>query len=154
MLRKIVQVGRRVQENSSAGGDCSSSSSSSSSSGSSLASEDLLEPWLDWFRRSTHTADELAVRHGVCDWVEECRRRKWKLAGHTLRRTDGRWSTRLLNWIPNAGHRDVGHPAQRWSDELAVFHKRLYGNPYWSVAAMERETWNMLEEDFASRRWL
>ena len=40
---------------------------------------------------------------------------------HTLRRQDGRWSLKLLLWIPDHGHRNRGHPMTRWSDSIVSF---------------------------------
>eukprot|EP00973_Karenia_brevis_P010521 1427247-Karenia_brevis.AAC.1 len=89
MLRKIVAVSRKMQDANSVSSSSSTSSSSSSSCPTSAKDledkvelEDNLESWLDWLRRATGIAEGLASKHGVSDWVEEQRRRKWRLAGH------------------------------------------------------------------------
>jgi hypothetical protein len=43
---------------------------------------------------------------------------KWQRAGHIVRRTDGRWGGKVLEWRPRTGRRSVGRPPIRWTDEL------------------------------------
>ena len=133
--------------------EASSTDTSSTTSHVESALEDTLEPWLDWFRRATHTAEDLAKKHFVQDWVDESHKRKWRLAGHMARRTDERWATCLLNWVPSTGRRKVGHPVKRWGDELAVFHRVVFDNTFWQTSAQCRTSWSLLEEDFASVSW-
>jgi hypothetical protein len=42
----------------------------------------------------------------------------WPLAGHISRRTDNRWSKRVLEWRTRLGKRSVGRPQARWNDDL------------------------------------
>ena len=77
---------------------------------------DGVEPWMEWIQRVTGIAEHEARKAKVPDWVEEQRRRKWRWAGHLMRRSDGRWSTKILQWAPVTGQRSVGHPARRWAD--------------------------------------
>eukprot|EP00973_Karenia_brevis_P002932 400157-Karenia_brevis.AAC.1 len=65
--------------------------------------------------------------------------KKWRLAGHTARRTDGRWSEKALHWEPESGKRAVGHPRKRWAEEIAAFHNKIFGNKAWSATAQNRE---------------
>ncbi len=147
MLRAMVKVGRRTlsideeESNSEGSSECSASD----------ASEECLEPWVDWIRRATSISEDLASKYGICDWVDEQRRRKWKLAGHTARRGDGRWSSKLLQWLPLRGHRSRGHPVKRWSDELVDSHKSVYGSVDWIETALDRATWSLLEDGFVDR---
>eukprot|EP00973_Karenia_brevis_P085151 11818440-Karenia_brevis.AAC.1 len=117
MLRKIVQVGRRLVDDTSLSSESSSSctGSTNASLSSELTSGDTeneqeLEPWIVWLRRATGISESLAQQYGVCDWVEEQKRRKWRLAGHTARRDDARWSWKLLSWLPAEGKRSLGRP--------------------------------------------
>ncbi|CAH2269023.1 jg16047 [Pararge aegeria aegeria] len=43
---------------------------------------------------------------------------KWQWAGHIVRRSDGRWGPKLLEWQPRTGKRSVGRPATRWTDDI------------------------------------
>eukprot|EP00973_Karenia_brevis_P083001 11508050-Karenia_brevis.AAC.1 len=65
--------------------------------------------------------EECQQKLGLDDWVTAARRRKWRWAGHVARRSDGRWSTSLVSWVPENGHRRRGHPRKRWSDDLKAF---------------------------------
>ncbi|XP_047543296.1 uncharacterized protein LOC125075632 [Vanessa atalanta] len=57
-------------------------------------------------------------RTGVTDIACKISRLKWQWAGHVCRRTDGRWSRRVLEWRPRIGKRSVGRPPARWTDDL------------------------------------
>ena len=101
------------------------------------------EEWVEYIRRATHRSEELATVNGAIDWIELQRIRKWKLAGQTARRTDGRWSKRLLEWRPwcrISPRRDVGRPKKRWDDDLV----KLAGEA-WAEEATDKNFWNALE---------
>ena len=110
------------------------------------------EDWIDWIRRTTHLAEEHFQRAGLEDWVAAVRRKHWRWAGHLARRTDGRWSSKLLSWTPG-GRRSRGHPCKRWSDDLDEFFHRMDGSPrgYWQLVAQNREPWHCLEDRFVKR---
>eukprot|EP00973_Karenia_brevis_P073593 10224891-Karenia_brevis.AAC.1 len=149
MLRKIVQVRRRRVEQDS-DSDSSEASELDEAQQQGAVGQDALEPWINWLRRSTTLSEEMAAKYGVQDWVEEQRIRAWRLAGHTARRTDGRWSAKLLQWTPATGRRAVGHPLKRWGDRLAEFHAHAFhGDANWIQTAQNRELWSTLEKDFA-----
>eukprot|EP00973_Karenia_brevis_P090887 12404857-Karenia_brevis.AAC.1 len=129
MLRSIVQVGRQTGHDNTEVESCQSSNSDESTENETEADDEIendLEPWVEWVKRATSLSQDLASKHGICDWVEEHRRRMWTLAGHTVRRDDRRWSTQLVHWIPSTGGRKVGHPAKRWLDELVAFHELIF----------------------------
>ena len=104
----------------------------------------LDEGWVDFIRRSTHESETHAERNGSRDWVRTQKRLKWKFAGTVARQTDGRWSTRLLQWMPwlnRCGGRDVGRPHSRWQDVLS---KRAGGD--WTDHAQDVQLWAILTE--------
>ena len=114
--------------------------------------DELLEHWAVWIRRVTSISEGSAKRVGIRDWVDEQRSRKWRLAGHMARRTDSRWSTRILNWRPSQGYRSRGRPCKRWGDEMEKFICNVFGDgARWETFALERETWSALEEDFVNK---
>ena len=82
----------------------------------------------------------------MADWVSEQKRLKWRWAGHVARRDDGRWSRRLLDWVPSAGARRVGRPSRRWEDDLRAFGRSIGQD--WEQIAQNRETWAELEDQF------
>ena len=113
--------------------------------------KESLEPWIDWKRRVTHEAVVAMTKVGVPDWAEEQWRRKWRWAGQTSRRNDGRWARILLGWIPN-GRRNRGHPKLRWKDELLEFFDEVHKNTGvqhdWRVVAGNRAHWGDLEKEY------
>ena len=80
------------------------------------------------------------------------RRRKWKWAGHVARRTDGRWSAKILEWRPKEGHRTVGRPRARWRDDLDVFIRTIEGanRDDWIVMAQDRTFWGAMGNSYVS----
>ena len=77
--------------------------------------DDMEESWVEWMKRTTG-----ALKEDIDEWVAAQRRRKWRWAGHTARRDDGRWSTKILDWLPENGRRKVGHPVKKWTDDLYI----------------------------------
>ncbi|CAH2259298.1 jg10039 [Pararge aegeria aegeria] len=55
----------------------------------------------------------------VTDALHYSQRLKWRWAGHIARMVDDRWTIRLTSWPGPAGHRKVGRPYARWSDDIA-----------------------------------
>ena len=80
-----------------------------------------LENWIDYIRRSTGIAEDCLKHAKLEDWVAGQRRRKWRWAGHTARRHDGRWSNKILFCNTFPGRRHVGHPKSRWRDAIEKF---------------------------------
>ena len=152
MLRKMTRVGRRtVEQDSSSSSGASGVPDTDGESEEAELEEETLEPFIDWLKRATHISEELAHKHGLQDWADAQRSRKWRLAGHIARRTDGRWFTKLLSWSPS-GHRSRGHPMTRWRDELVSFTSSVYGRGAdWREIAQDRATWIALEEGFVNK---
>ena len=115
-----------------------------------------MEPWVDWIRRVTHEAEERLQQYNVPCWVEEVRRRRFRWAGHVAQRSDGRWTSTVLEWRPQ-GTRARGRPTLRWIDSIRAFFQALLGDKTddneWKTFARDRTAWQHLEEDFASRSW-
>ena len=111
-----------------------------------------LEGWIEFVSRSTHIAEEWSTRVGVQDWLSEHYRRKFRLAGHLARRTDGRWSTRVLDVVPAGGSRARGHPSMRWTDDLNRFSFVAHGLEagQWIELTGNREMWASLESAFVT----
>lgn len=113
--------------------------------------EEQFESWVEWLKRVTIESEERFVSVGGQDWIVEQRRRKWQWAGHICRRTDGRWSRLLLDWLPH-GHRKRGHPETRWKDVLIHFFKQGMGegvtDDFFMYQALDKTIWDELEEAF------
>ena len=74
------------------------------------------ESWVEWVQRATHIAELAARKYQVTDWAAAHLSRKWRLAGHTARRTDHRWSTVALDFCVEGGVRRVGHISHKAVD--------------------------------------
>ena len=154
MLRRIVKVGRRLvisEVASCSGSDVTGTTSTDNDeSEPERVSETLLEDWVQWVIRATGLAEANARRYKVSDWVLKQKENKWHWAGHTSRRTDGRWSTALLEWTPD-GTRKAGHPVRRWEDEVNQFVTQyLEMEPdSWRAMAEDRDTWRSWAPTYA-----
>ncbi|CAH2244108.1 jg5119 [Pararge aegeria aegeria] len=59
---------------------------------------------MDLIRRN----EEIRRRTRVTDIAQRVAKLKWQWAGHIVRRTDGRWGSKELEWHPRTGKRSVG----------------------------------------------
>ena len=111
-----------------------------------------LKPWQDWIQRVTRLAVEQMKKAHVEDRGVAARNATWTLAGHISRRSDGRWSTEMLDWCPEGGGRRVGQPSKRWRDDIERVSSKLLeadSAEEWRIYAESREDWKRLQE-----RWL
>jgi len=105
------------------------------------------ETWVDYTRRATRHSVIEAEKYGSKDWATLCREKKWKFAGLTATRDDGRWSRRLLMWNPwfrITPWRRPGRPLTRWDDEIS----RLAGGD-WTNVASDHKLWASLCHAFS-----
>ncbi|KAI5732128.1 hypothetical protein M8J77_021962 [Diaphorina citri] len=99
-------------------------------------------------RRDRKRITWIRAKTKVMDVIERVKRLKWRWAGHVLRRTDGRWTTSILSWIPTNKKRGRGRPRLRWQDDI----KKIAGND-WKKTAEDRFVWKNLEETFI-QQWI
>ena len=98
-------------------------------------------------QKVTHHSEAVFKNHGGADWVEAHRKRKWRFAAKMATATDGRWTTRLLDWKPAHGiGREVGRPLTRWKDDLCH-----YAGDEWVTHAGDAAFWRDAEDGFVSR---
>ena len=65
--------------------------------------------------------------------------------GETARRTDNRWTTLLLDWVPFHGKgRRVGHPPKRGQDHIVTIARGS-----WNDYAADEKHWQILGYGFA-----
>ena len=168
MLRIVAGSGRRraKQDN------CTNAVAATRSSGSdessidetvaqTVISEDIdcheiLEPWVDWIRRTTHFVEETLASAGVEDWVRKHKRAKWSRASQVLKLDEHRWSRRVLLWDPGAevcNFRRVGRPIRRWEGSLNNFLQNFYclQNVDWKAVAEDDGTWTLLEDEYVGQ---
>ena len=110
------------------------------------------ETWMAYIIRATRIAEASMQKAKVSDWILEQRKRKWRWSGRIARRTDGRWGTRMLSWIPAGGRRSVGHPAARWVDAIDKFTRERTGMELgsWRTLVWDRAGWESWADDFAA----
>ena len=143
-MRKVLGASRSLKEE-----RCEEDTVSDASTCDEDSKEQELEEWIAWMKRSTQTVETTCRKIGMEDWVTQQQKRKWRLAGHTARRDDERWSTKVLNWTP-VGKRDRRRPNKRWADDLNDFFKKNFEGSvgFWQVVAQNRDEWQKLEDDF------
>ncbi len=90
--------------------------------------------------------DVIRERTNVTDIARRISKLKWQWAGHVCRRTDGRWSRRVLEWIPLLGKRSVGRPPARWTDDL-----RRVAGVGWMRKAEDRDIWRRMGETYVQQ---
>ncbi|CAH2083561.1 unnamed protein product [Euphydryas editha] len=90
--------------------------------------------------------ETIRERTKVTDVAQRISTLKWQWAGHLCRRTDGRWSRRVLEWRPRIGKRSVGRPPTRWTDDL----RRIAGVG-WMRIAESRDVWRELGEAYVQQ---
>ena len=90
------------------------------------------------------------LKGAVAEWVLEQRRRKWRWAGHVVRRDDWRWTVRMAYWIPDGARRRRGRPATRWEDDLEAFAQ--HHGFKWETCARDRDAWESWESKFVDWR--
>jgi hypothetical protein len=70
---------------------------------------------------------------------------KLRWAGHVARRTDSRWTTKLMEWYPRDWKRPVGRPPMRWNDSLRKNYCTRDNDgkivEYWTTRAKDRNQW-------------
>ena len=79
------------------------------------------------------------------DWVKSQKRRKYRWAGHVAQMADGRWTARLLKWVPQGQSRRQARPNLRWSFSLDNFYSILGGGG-WIEVAQDRKLWKEHED--------
>ncbi|KAJ0169495.1 hypothetical protein K1T71_015082 [Dendrolimus kikuchii] len=90
--------------------------------------------------------EDIRKRTKVTDIARKISKLKWQWAGHVCRRTDGRWSKRVLEWRPRLGKRSVGRPPARWSDDL----RKIAGRG-WMRKTGDRDMWRVLGEAYVQQ---
>jgi hypothetical protein len=83
----------------------------------------------------------------VVDVMERTASLKWSWAGHIARRTDERWTKKIMNWRPPKT-RPRGRPPERWSDGI----KKMAGTN-WQQVAMDRSKWKEIGEAYI-QQWI
>jgi hypothetical protein len=90
--------------------------------------------------------DDIRKRTKVTDIARRIADIKWQWVGHIVRRTDGHWGGKVVEWRPRTGRRSVGRPPTRWTDDLV----KVAGGR-WMRAAQDRSSWRTLGEAYVQQ---
>ena len=121
--------------------------------------QDELEPFVDWIRRVTHSAEERIKNLNMRSWVEEARFRKWKWARNLYtEKNSEQWSTRALHWNPQvhydrpkpAARRRPTRPNLRWLDDVLKISHETSGTA--TVEDLKQEHfWTQYQDLYVNR---
>ena len=109
------------------------------------------EPWVDFIKRATQTAEALAQRASVDDWAELYYARKWRWAHRVATQEGDRWSALVTDWDPashdkrNAHRRHAGL-RKRWNDDINEYLQSQHCSAASPIPSDSR--WLDREEDF------
>ncbi len=67
------------------------------------------------------------------DFLTTIEMSKWSWAGYTVRRTDNRWTKRVIEWQPRNCKRSQGRQKVRWRNEITAF-----AGAVWSTLTSDR----------------
>jgi len=115
--------------------------------------EDVLETWVDWIRRVTHSVENSMKKLKIRPWIEQARKRKWKFAAELY--TGGgeqKWTHLALKWNPlvhsdalrPTARRKPTRPNLRWTDELRTYVKeQVRPIQEWNDVCHSPDFWKM-----------
>ena len=128
-----------------------------------LSEQELLEPWPEFIKRTTHGAEQLAKKHNVDDWTTHYFRQKWRWAARVAKQAHDRWSWLVAGWEPQAHDRRPcnrlsSRPRTRWDDDINHYLQTTTqhtdnsnaedATPNWLQLATNDTLWKDLEEKF------
>ena len=118
MLRLIVGTPRRRK--------LATPSPSATTSTDDSPNTTTLEPWPDYIRRATATAEQHLQKLNLPSWPITYLRRKWRWALRVATQPHNRWPNRAAAWQPQFDLKRIttrrqGHPHKRWEDDLQNF---------------------------------
>ena len=162
MLRTILGQGRRmIQRSQQTASDDHRSEDSAEDSATMHDDEDVLEPWVDWIRRVTHSVEYRMEKLKIKPWIEQARKRKWRFAAELYSGNGERkWSHIALEWNPqihfdarqSSARRKPTRPNLRWSDELRNYAKDyLRPGQSWNDVCPDAQFWKTHETNFINR---
>ena len=135
MLRIMLGQGRRrlqpsTRDSASSGSDVQSNAPNDEGAQNEDSDDDAgdqVEPWIDWIRRVTHSAEASLRRLYIKNWVEQVRTKKWKWAAKMWTHgEDEKWSKVSIRWNPQIHYdapkpstrRRAARPNTRWLDDI------------------------------------
>ena len=91
-------------------------------------------------------------KYKVTNWVNGQRSRQFGMAGHVIRKTDGRWAKALINWY-------MGKPTGRnttkqyWEHDIEAWIKQKFplDHSTWQQMAGNSEQWTKWRDEYAAQ---
>ena len=168
MLRMMLQMPRRRIQTTSDTDRSEGEEQQGQIDGIDISTDESLEPWQEWIRRSTREVEHRMGRLKIEDWVTLQRRRKWRWANKVAISTQEAWGPLVLKWDPSPHlgvfqNRRIGRPKLRWADDIKRY---LYWtlhtttpaesiNPRfdntWLEYARSTSHWKQLEDGYANK---
>ena len=116
-----------------------------------------LEPWVDYIKRATATAEAQLHKLQIDDWPATYLRRKWRWAARIATQPHNRWPLIATRWQPDLqserhASRRQSRPNKRWSDDFSTFLATTEDNlrhMNW-LAAARTPQWLELEASFVN----
>ena len=114
------------------------------------------EPWPDYIKRATATANKILSNLHMETWDTTYWRRKWRWASRIASQQHSRWSRQVCAWQPDLDDkrlacRPPGRPCKRWDDEIQQFLQTIQ-TPQppasWLEAGQDNAAWVELENAF------
>ena len=114
-----------------------------------------LEPWIEYIKRATRIAEQMASRLYIEEWTAALWKRQWRWAHRVATQSRNRWSSLAARWDPSIHdprpvRRQQSRPKKRWDDDIQHFlETTCQGNGInWLDKACDTHRWDELEEAF------
>ena len=106
--------------------------------------------YVNWIQETSKQCKKELQKYKVTNWVNGQRSRQFGMAGHVIRKKDGRWSNALLRW--NEG-KAQGHNTTTlyWEHDIEVWIKQRFPDDHrtWQQLALNVEQWTKLRNQYA-----
>jgi len=119
------------------------------------------ESYIDWIRRSTAKARQLAEGAGIRNWCRSYAAYKWAWAGHVARRGANTWLWNVTSWRDSSwttcslavgGERPLRPSRRRWMkwEHVVQTFSRQAGLGNWISSTLDREGWMASQQEFVT----
>ena len=115
-------------------------------------------------KAATREVEQKMKEFKIKDWLHQQKTKKWEFAGHAARRTDERWTIKVLQ-MEKLQKRKQGGQNLRWSDDIRRFLDRTEKEAHrknnwkhkpkrvhWQKVAENREKWLWLKNKFVEEK--
>ena len=106
--------------------------------------------YANWIQETSKECKKELQKYKVTNLVNGQRSRQFGMAGHVMRKTDGRWSNALLKWDEGKmqGHNTT---TLYWEHDIEVWIKRRFPDDHstWQQLARNAEQWTKLRNEYA-----